>query len=139
VDADGFGCGWYSIGNNCATDGDFFAGTEGKTANEACCICGGGVVSDNNTCQDVDTKFANEGRNRTCKWVGNNAQQRCQSTAAKQNCPVTCQQNCTCFDTAGNFLVNGRTRSCSWASVNPSVRCRNNKVRSNCPIACGVC
>lgn len=42
-DADGFDfdCDWYAEEDNCAVFGDYFANF-GKTANEACCICGGG-------------------------------------------------------------------------------------------------
>jgi hypothetical protein len=90
-------------------------------------------------CQDTDTAFVLGGTSRTCKWVGSSWQQRCQTNTAKQNCPVTCKQDCTCFDTVGSFVVGSNTRTCSWASIYASVRCSNNIVRSNCPIACGVC
>ena len=42
-DSDGsfYNCGWYARGNNCQTYGDGYRNF-GKTANEACCACGGG-------------------------------------------------------------------------------------------------
>lgn len=42
-DSDGetFNCEWYAQDNNCAAYGDMFENF-GKTANEACCVCGGG-------------------------------------------------------------------------------------------------
>jgi len=45
-DSTGDGCGWYEIGNNCASYGSQFPShLEGQTANEACCVCGGGLSS----------------------------------------------------------------------------------------------
>ena len=43
-DSDGpkYNCAWYSIGNRCQRYGDGYA-NRGKTANQACCVCGGGV------------------------------------------------------------------------------------------------
>jgi len=42
-DSDGpiFNCEWYSQADNCATYGGFY-GVQGRTANQACCACGGG-------------------------------------------------------------------------------------------------
>jgi hypothetical protein len=42
VDADNDGCDFYAESNNCEVYGGAFAGDDGKTANEACCACGGG-------------------------------------------------------------------------------------------------
>jgi hypothetical protein len=42
VDADNDGCDFYAKSNNCEVFGGAFAGDDGKTANEACCACGGG-------------------------------------------------------------------------------------------------
>jgi len=44
-DSDGpqYDCDWYAQGNNCAQYGDSFE-NDGKTANEACCGCGGGLT-----------------------------------------------------------------------------------------------
>jgi hypothetical protein len=45
-DSDGeqFGCAWYSKGTRCEQYGDTHA-NRGKTANEACCTCGGGYFA----------------------------------------------------------------------------------------------
>ncbi len=40
-DGDFYDCEWYGEGDNCAVLGDGFEHF-GKTANEACCVCGGG-------------------------------------------------------------------------------------------------
>ncbi len=40
-DAEFYDCEWYAQGTNCRDYGDFFRNF-GKTANEACCACGGG-------------------------------------------------------------------------------------------------
>lgn len=47
-DADGsqYNCVWYAQGTNCETYGDGFE-NDGKTANEACCACGGGDCNGN--------------------------------------------------------------------------------------------
>jgi hypothetical protein len=41
-DSDGDGCTWYQVGDRCAQYGFRYAGLNGQTALEACCICGGG-------------------------------------------------------------------------------------------------
>jgi hypothetical protein len=41
VDGPYYDCAWYAQGSNCADLGDYFANF-GKTANQACCACGGG-------------------------------------------------------------------------------------------------
>ena len=44
TDSAGDGCAWYvdADGTNCAEYGGGYAGTNGQTANDACCVCGGG-------------------------------------------------------------------------------------------------
>ena len=42
VDSGGDGCDWYSVPFLCQAFGPLYS-NEGKTANEACCICGGGT------------------------------------------------------------------------------------------------
>lgn len=46
-DSDSDDCAFYAEGSNCADYGNDFAGIDGKTANEACCICGGGLDPNN--------------------------------------------------------------------------------------------
>lgn len=41
-DGEDFDCIWYALDNNCASFGHDFA-NNGLTANQACCVCGGGV------------------------------------------------------------------------------------------------
>jgi len=41
VNADGDTCAFYAEGNNCELYGNLDPGVDGKTANEACCVCGG--------------------------------------------------------------------------------------------------
>ena len=38
-DADGYTCADYAPDGICATYGDYFAGVQGQTANQACCTC----------------------------------------------------------------------------------------------------
>ncbi|CAB9513786.1 unknown protein [Seminavis robusta] len=42
TDVDNDGCDWYAEDDNCQVFGSGYAGEDGKTANEACCFCGGG-------------------------------------------------------------------------------------------------
>ena len=44
VDSDGDSCEWYAQPDACEDYGNGFANF-GKTANEACCVCGGGTNS----------------------------------------------------------------------------------------------
>lgn len=43
VDLNGDSCEFYNAEVNCEQYGNYYPGTSGLTANEACCICGGGV------------------------------------------------------------------------------------------------
>ena len=43
IDGPTYSCSWYAQGSNCATFGNSYANF-GKTANQACCVCGGGVT-----------------------------------------------------------------------------------------------
>ena len=42
-----YNCQYYEDNNDCATYGDMFPDISNKTANEACCFCGGGTYSSN--------------------------------------------------------------------------------------------
>ena len=67
-DADGpvYNCAWYAKGSNCANFGHLYANF-GKTANQACCVCGGGdgevnILSNmDNFCVDILASDASEG------------------------------------------------------------------------------
>uniref|UniRef100_A0A7S3VF40 Ricin B lectin domain-containing protein n=1 Tax=Chaetoceros debilis TaxID=122233 RepID=A0A7S3VF40_9STRA len=43
ADGDKYDCRWYAEGNNCETYGNGYKNLD-KTANEACCTCGGGTI-----------------------------------------------------------------------------------------------
>lgn len=47
-DSDGptYDCAWYAVDTRCEDVGDFYPGVDGKTANQACCVCGGGSTAD---------------------------------------------------------------------------------------------
>lgn len=52
VDGPIYNCDWYSIGSRCTQHGGSYA-NEGKTANMACCSCGGGKKHGEGISQDV--------------------------------------------------------------------------------------
>jgi len=59
-DSDGptYNCDWYKEGDRCAEDGDKYR-NQGKTANEACCTCGGGMKqNDDNSNESKSLKVA---------------------------------------------------------------------------------
>lgn len=63
-DGEDYNCLWYgSDPGNCRKYGNSFA-REGKTANEACCVCGGGTQP----CEDVEGWYDNEGPSYDCSW-----------------------------------------------------------------------
>lgn len=47
-----YDCEWYTNNKNCESYGDLYIGEEGKTANQACCACGGGSTSPASTCRN---------------------------------------------------------------------------------------
>jgi len=123
-----------SCDSNRNTNSPTVATTESPTA--APVVMGG--------CQDSASKFAWNGKDKTCKWVSWKSDKRCSKDALAEFCPVTCHNSqCTCYDTAGSFeMPNGSQKSCGWATKNSSLkekRCSKYVIRSNCPIACGVC
>ena len=46
IDGPHYDCAWYAVGTRCATYGNHYA-NQGKTANQACCDCGGGAAGQN--------------------------------------------------------------------------------------------
>jgi len=65
IDGPTYSCSWYAQGSNCATYGNSYANF-GKTANQACCACGGGVVS---TCTDNPLGWYDiDGPTYSCSW-----------------------------------------------------------------------
>ena len=91
----------------------------------------------NTYCQDNDEKFKFNGKSRHCKFISKKAGNRCSSTVAAENCPVTCETDCTAYDTKDTFFTRGIEKNCKWAGNRPK-RCNRNDVRSNCPLTCGV-
>jgi len=147
IDGSEFDCEYYAEGNNCENYGDDYE-KDGKTANEACCACGGGKdpsdSSGEDLCQDNDEKFQYSATNKkNCKFFGKqNTEQRCDKNngIGNGNCPVTCKTGCKCYDTEGAILLwNGMTKTCNWAANNTEKRCKSNAIRANCPIVCGLC
>jgi len=65
-DADGedFNCAWYQQGNNCQLFGDSYKNF-GKTANEACCGCGGGTEP---VCKNIENWHDAGGTKYNCAW-----------------------------------------------------------------------
>ncbi len=56
MDIDGDNCAFYAIGNNCQAFGDKYIGVASKTANMACCACGGGSTPNQQALDaDIDT------------------------------------------------------------------------------------
>jgi len=71
-----YDCTWYERDGMCAKYGDkqYYA-RFGKTANEACCSCGGGRnAGDTKTCEDADGWYDKDGPRYNCGWYteGNN-------------------------------------------------------------------
>ena len=65
IDGPTYSCPWYAQGSNCATYGNSYANF-GKTANQACCVCGGGIVS---TCTDNPVGWYDiDGPTYSCSW-----------------------------------------------------------------------
>ena len=164
-DSDGpnYNCEFYAGVNNCEDFGDNYE-SDGATANQACCVCGGGKDPSNSSpdstpspssspvvnptgedlCQDNDKNFQYTATTKqNCKFIGNeNTEQRCDkyNGIGNENCPVTCKTGCTCYDTEGEiFLWGGITKTCNWAANNTEKRCKRNAIRANCPIVCGLC
>lgn len=66
-DSDGelYDCEWYAGGNNCDLYGDQFENFD-KTANEACCVCGGGLETPQ--CADTPNWHDSDGIKFDCEW-----------------------------------------------------------------------
>ena len=126
-DGPGFDCTWYSAEDYYCTNYGHLFENFGKTANEACCICGGGSHSSDapstspffasttapvapnssspssNLCVDTPLRLNivkdEERITRSCTWVGNkNTPQRCSLKGVSAACPVTCGTCSVCED-----------------------------------------
>lgn len=115
IDGETYDCAYYSIGENCQLYGHLFANPEfGETsANEACCICGGGYTGSYpptmvptkspvvpptaeptaSDCVDSTSSFfiPTIGLSKDCIWVGAaSTVQRCSWKPVGRQCPLTC-------------------------------------------------
>jgi hypothetical protein len=117
-DSDGpdYNCGWYSLGDNCAKHGDSYSGQGGKTANEACCACGGGTTSND---PSPPTPSPTQS-----------------PTKAPTEPPIISDSPCS-TDFGLLFKWNSTTTvTCDWVKESPSTRCYKRKAKSVCPNAC---
>ena len=65
IDGPTYSCPWYAQGSNCASYGSGYANF-GKTANQACCACGGGLIT---TCTDNPVGWYDiDGPTYSCAW-----------------------------------------------------------------------
>ena len=69
ADEFGDGCQWYAVGDNCGDYGGANAGVDGRTAAEACCVCGGGT-SILAACNDLPSDW-NDSTGDGCAWYEN--------------------------------------------------------------------
>ena len=63
-DGSNYDCAWYAALNRCSLYGDSYPNF-GKTANEACCACGGGSQS---VCQNIQGWYDSDGVKYDCSW-----------------------------------------------------------------------
>eukprot|EP00557_Chaetoceros_sp_GSL56_P013945 CAMPEP_0176484408 /NCGR_PEP_ID=MMETSP0200_2-20121128/4438_1 /TAXON_ID=947934 /ORGANISM="Chaetoceros sp., Strain GSL56" /LENGTH=518 /DNA_ID=CAMNT_0017880879 /DNA_START=71 /DNA_END=1627 /DNA_ORIENTATION=+ len=148
TDSFGDSCTWYEVFANLCDDYGTTVGTDGQTANDACCVCGGGTT----TCED-DSNFTfqlNNGKTEKCGWLTknpNNAPIRKSRYCGRTDVSNACRETCgicvnTCNDDP-NFtfkLNNGKTRRCAWFTKNPNkapIRISRYCVRSDVSTACG--
>lgn len=158
-DAFGDDCAWYGArADRCDSFGDSFAGTNGLTANEACCECGGGTVTPPPKCDDTPGWVDEYGDG--CDWyeeIGSRCDQHGDSypgpsgEVANQACCVcgggtTTEESCDDDSTFTFVLNNGNTQDCAWFTANPdkafariSRYCGRSDVSSACRETCDTC
>ena len=115
VDAEGDGCSWYEGGVfswRCSTYGDDFAGTNGRTANEACCGCGGGSRSASSC---TDNSAWRDSFGDGCEWY--EVDDRCSefgTSFANADGLTASTECCACrnsiFTTVTSSVKNGTSR-----------------------------
>lgn len=118
---------------NCDVIGE---GTDGKTASEACCVCGGG---DEKLCDNEPEWFFlnNNGVEKDCDWFADDADVRCEKHGEKEGeFDMTANDACcacgggyeprTCSDEEDWFFVNnnGAEKDCDWFAKDPDVYCQ---------------
>lgn len=156
VDSFGDSCRWYE-GNSvdrCFIEG-YVVGTDGQTANEACCVCGGGTTA----CEDDPdfTFLLKNGKTKTCAWFSNildRAPIRKSRYCGDPNIMNGCSETCglcdggTCYDNPRFIFVldDGKERDCAWLTRKPeqasfriSKHCERLDVSYACRETCGTC
>ena len=148
ADFGGDKCDWYESEYYCDLYGSY-VNNDGITANEACCQCGGGLISsageaiDEIVCVDSPTRLlVNKVKKKSCNWVGNKLE-RCDKNNINSHCPLTCGvcDEFKCEDSARKFfLPNGNVKKCGWvARQNTEERCALEGVAETCRKTCGMC
>jgi hypothetical protein len=105
------------------------------------------ALSDN--CNDDILPFFFKNRIRTCTWVGEKIDKRCNKPVLVDHCPETCEkEGCgdgstpsptvevECSDHNGRFPHNDKTRTCKWVGKRANRCAWWGEV---CPLTCGLC
>merc|ERR1712151_886575 len=105
-DGDTYDCAWDATGNRCTTDGDDHENLD-TTANEACCVCGGGhmLAHPNPNCNDNPSDWHDsDGPFYDCDWYSHG--QRCDlygDDPKYKNFDKTAKEaRCACFVESDN-------------------------------------
>jgi len=115
-DSYGDGCAWYAPGSNCADYGDSYANL-GTTANQACCVCGGGKPTsggpsptpppptdpcDPSPCEN-SSSCASSGTSFTCDCSGTGFSGLTCETDVNECADNPCDANASCSNTVGGY------------------------------------
>lgn len=84
-----------------------------------------------------DPKFKlHDKKNKTCTWVGESSQVRCEKPGVLEACPTTCYHpDCACSDDPSFRWDDHPKMSCEWVGENP-VRCAIEVAAKACPETC---
>lgn len=132
-DSDGeeYTCEYYGQGNYCEQYGDLFANPKFRhtTANQACCVCGGGF---NGSYFPSAAPVGTPTRSPTVSPTR-------RPTRRPTKAPVT---SSGCVDYSGSFYIPvlGRTKNCAWVALsNTEARCDFDPVEDYCLKTCDEC
>lgn len=112
-DSDGstYNCQWYSNGDNCARYGNYYANF-GKTANQACCVCGGGLWSTPAPTNSRTTASPTSSPTTKAPTATPTA-----SPTTKPTRSPTASPSNQCYDSpSGWYDIDGPTFNCAWYS-----------------------
>jgi hypothetical protein len=153
----------YEETNSCQNYGDQFPNDQGLTANMACCACGGGATAEVTAEQDpnlpsnppsslnpvscVDSPLKliiNNNTTKSCRWVSNKPEKRCNKHGAASHCPETCNQceSYQCTDSQVRWYRSDvdESRRCGWVGRKKvDKRCQIPGVADTCRETCGKC